>query len=50
MPLKVQISKIISKNKFWGELISYFPLIQKGPHRKPNIRGGHKHRDSKVIS
>jgi hypothetical protein len=32
--------------KFWEELIDYFPLIRRGPHRKRNGIGS----DSKVIS
>jgi hypothetical protein len=31
----------IINNKFWEELIAYFPLIRHGPHRKQKIRDTH---------
>jgi hypothetical protein len=27
---------VLINKKFWEELIAYFPVIQHGPHRKPN--------------
>jgi hypothetical protein len=33
------VTKAFDNKKFWEELITYFPLIRHGPHRKRSFLG-----------